>query len=191
MPGVKEEDVDPRQHDHQQRTSGQALGMVLLVSGTLALLTVATDQATKALMTRWIGPSSSDHRYDLLGTVLGFEFVRNTGVAFGLLQGRQWLVSILAIVVLAGFLLAFWRELPSHRLLQVGVGLIVGGSVGNLVDRFRLGYVVDFIAVGEFPRFNIADSAITVGLVFLCAFLVFEPGHHEEPDRSVNRMSPE
>lgn len=179
----------PDREADRERTSGRAWGMVVLVSGTLALLTVVTDQATKALMTDWLGPASVEHRRDLLGTFFGFEYVRNTGVAFGMLQGRQWLVSILAIIVLTAFLFAFWRELPANRGLQVGVGLIVGGSLGNLIDRFRLGHVVDFIAFGSFPRFNIADSAITVGLVFLCAFLLFGTEQHEDHDQSANRIS--
>lgn len=180
----------PDREADRKRTSGRAWGVVALVSGVLALLTVVTDQATKALMTGWLGPSSAQHRHDLVGSFIGFEYVRNTGVAFGMLQGRQWLVSVLAIVVLAAFLLAFWRDLPDHRTLQVGVGLIVGGALGNLLDRFRLGHVVDFLAVGSFPRFNIADSAITVGLVFLCVFLLFGAEPREEPDHSANRISP-
>ncbi len=72
----------------------------------------------------------------------------------------------------SGFLLAFRNQLPHSRLLQLGIGLIVGGAIGNLIDRLRLGYVVDFIAAGTWPKFNIADSAITIGLM-LMAWTVF------------------
>jgi signal peptidase II len=139
-----------------------------MVCGALVLV----DQLTKAVATRWLGPGATSGRFDVAGDSIGFEYVRNTGVAFGLLQGRPWLVSVLAIVVLIVFLGAFWRELPRHRLLQYAVGAILGGALGNLIDRFRLGYVVDFIAVGSFPRFNIADSAVTIGLVLLVWFLL-------------------
>ena len=189
MPSVKGDAVQPERDDVDRENERSSWWTVIGISGSLFVLTVVTDQATKALMTGWLGPDANQHRKDLLGSVLGFEFVRNTGVAFGMLQGRQWLVSILAIIVLSAFLLAFWREIPSHRLLQVGVGLIVGGALGNLVDRFRLGYVVDFVAVGSFPRFNVADSAITVGLLFLCAFLLFGQEHDQEPDQQRNRTT--
>jgi len=143
-----------------------------VVVGTVSALLVVLDQVTKTEATRRLGPQAGSDRYDLLGDALGFEFVRNTGVAFGLMQGRPWLVSVMAICVLLAFLAAFWRDLPRHRLLQFAVGAILGGALGNLIDRFRLGYVVDFIAVGSFPRFNIADSAVTIGLVLLVWFLL-------------------
>ncbi len=186
MPSVKGDGVKP-EHDEIQGKQASSWWTVIGVSGSLVALTLVTDQATKALMTRWLGPSAVEHHTELIGTLLGFEYVRNTGVAFGMLQGRQWLVSILAIVVLTAFLLAFWRELPTHRLLQVGIGLIVGGALGNLIDRFRLGYVIDFVAVGTFPRFNVADSAITIGLLFLCGFLLFGQESHRESDQQLNR----
>lgn len=137
------------------------------------------DQVSKALVTEWIGPDQTVHRQDLVGTIIAFDYVRNSGVAFGLLRGRQWLVSLLAIVVLSGFMVAFWRSLRYSRLLQIAIGLIAGGAIGNLIDRTRLGYVVDFMAVGAWPRFNVADSSITIGLMLLVWSLMTMPDQDE------------
>jgi signal peptidase II len=168
-----------------QRTSWPFVALSTL---GIALGIVLVDQATKLVILRTLGRGADASRHDLMGSLLALDFVRNTGVAFGMLQGRQWLVSILAIAVLAGFLIGFGRDLPLSRLARVGVGLIVGGAIGNLIDRIRLGYVVDFIAVGSFPRFNVADSAITIGLCCIGWFLLTEQSeHHNEaqiPDRN-------
>lgn len=140
---------------------------VALVCCAVVVAILLLDQLSKHLVTAWIGPDQTIHRQELLGVFVAFDYVRNSGVAFGLLRGRQWLVSLLAILVMTGFLVAFWRSLPFSRLLQIAVGLIVGGAIGNLIDRTRLDYVVDFVAVGVWPRFNVADSSITIGLILL------------------------
>jgi len=140
----------------------------------VAIVIMVLDQATKAMMVAWIGPDSGRHRVEFAGSLLAFEYVENSGAAFGLFAGRIWLVSVLAMVVAAGFLAGFRKELPGNLLLRVGVAAVVGGAIGNLVDRIRLGYVVDFIAVGTFPRFNVADSAITIGIVLLLVCMLID-----------------
>jgi len=140
---------------------------VALALGTIALAVVVTDQVTKALVVGWIGPDEAVSRREVGGPWLAFEYVENTGAAFGMFAGRTWLISVLALAVAAGFLLAFRRELPTRGTLRLSIGLVLGGGIGNLLDRIRLGYVIDFIAVAIWPRFNIADTAITVGLALL------------------------
>lgn len=149
--------------------------MVLAV--VLAIL--AIDQVTKAVMVDWIGPGSSDRRVDMIGTWIAFEYVQNTGAAFGILRGQTWLLSVLAMLVASGFVAMFWSHLPQDRLLRFSVALVLGGAIGNLVDRVRLGYVVDFMAVGAWPRFNVADSAITIGLVLLAWTVLRYDGQQE------------
>jgi signal peptidase II len=158
-----------------------AWGRVARSVSAVALGIVALDQATKAIMVAWIGPDAGSHRFEVAGRLLAFEYVENTGAAFGMLAGRIWLVSVLAIVVAVGFLLGFRRELPGNALLRTSVAAVLGGAIGNLVDRLRLGYVVDFIAVGTFPRFNVADSAVTIGIVLLMAVVVLDETRQERP----------
>jgi signal peptidase II len=138
-----------------------------LAMAVVCLFVIIVDQVAKAGIVAWIGPGQQSHRWELAGRLLALEYVENTGAAFGILAGRVWLLSVMAIVVGCGFLVAFRKELPENRLLQVGIGLILGGAIGNLIDRLRLGHVVDFIAAGTFPKFNVADSAISIGLALL------------------------
>ncbi len=116
-------------------------------------------------------------------------FIRNTGAAFGILAGQPALwrqiffISVVLIAMVAIFIMyrKFGRE---SRLYRIGLGLIAGGAVGNLIDRIRFGSVVDFLDffVGSYhwPAFNIADSAITIGVgVLLIHSLFFENNHKE------------
>ncbi len=140
---------------------------------TVILLAVAIlDQLAKAAIVSWIGPEQPHQRWEVAGRLAAFEYVENTGAAFGLFAGRAWLLSAGALMVALGFVAAFWRDLPRSGALRISVGLVLGGAIGNLVDRMRLGHVVDYLAIGAWPKFNVADSAITIGLVALayCAF---------------------
>lgn len=118
-------------------------------------------------MTAWIGPDAARHRVELIGSLLGFEYVQNTGAAFGILAGQPLLLAIFAVLASALFVAMMRTTLRAHPLVPIAVGLVLGGALGNLLDRIRLGYVVDFVAVGGFPRFNVADSAITIGLMLM------------------------
>ncbi len=131
----------------------------------LAIAVAAADQATK----EWVRLS-----FDLHGSVpvlpgfFNLTYVRNTGAAWGLLGGlNHWLVvlSLLMLAVLVVFRRAFHGGRTLHR---VALGLMLGGIVGNLMDRMRHGYVIDFLdfRLGSraFPAFNVADAAITVGV---------------------------
>lgn len=135
-----------------------------------ALAIIVLDQLTKAwvlggLDLREVG------RVPVLPPILNFSFVLNDGVSFGLFGGGsgRWLLSVFSIAV-AG-VLAVWATRTDRRLLTTAIGLVMGGALGNVIDRIRFGGVVDFIdfsGTGVFPWiFNIADSAITIGVILL------------------------
>lgn len=135
-----------------------------------AIVVIVLDQLTKA----WIisGLSLQEvGRIPVLPPILNFSWVENTGVSFGLFGGGEarWGLTIFSIVVSAG--LGWWAMKADRRLLVTAIGLVMGGALGNVIDRVRFGYVVDFIdfsGTGVFPWvFNVADSAITVGVVLL------------------------
>lgn len=116
-------------------------------------------------------------------------YVRNTGVAFGILDPvslplKSALLALLSLAAIAGVILYSWRTPVSKTLLQVALNLILAGAVGNLYDRIKYGYVVDFIEVYfrnyRWPSFNLADSAITVG-VGLLALELFRRETHDSP----------
>jgi len=130
----------------------------------LALVVVALDQLSKALVRGSVG------RGEEVALLLGVDLVnvRNTGVAFSLFAGGGTalvVLPLLALAVLAGFLLL--GPAASRPLVWLPAGLILGGAVGNLVDRVREGAVTDFIDPPYWPAFNLADVAITLGVVAL------------------------
>ncbi len=101
-------------------------------------------------------------------------YSQNTGVAFGLFQQMPLLFLFTSTLITLGLLYAYHIYLPNQvPWVQLAVGLILGGAVGNIIDRVRLGWVVDFISIGWWPVFNLADSAIVVGVISLTGYLFF------------------
>lgn len=133
----------------------------------IPVVIVMLDQLLKAVMVQWIGPGSTVHRWELAGRFLAFEYLENRGAAFGIMPSQTDLLTAMSIVI-AGFgMVLMWREASTHPFTAIAIGMVVGGAIGNIIDRIRLGYVVDFIAVGEWPKFNLADAMITAGIVLL------------------------
>lgn len=119
-------------------------------------------------------------------------YVRNTGVAFGILDPvslplKSTVLAVLTLAAITGVLIYSWRTPISQTLLHVALSLILAGALGNLYDRINYGYVIDFIEVYfrdyRWPSFNVADSAITVG-VGLLLLQVFRKDTHDSPDRA-------
>ena len=133
----------------------------------IAATVIGLDQLTKLVIETTIGPNTSQSSYWFVGDWLGFQYVRNTGVAFGIKLGSGTLtlvVSSLAFLIVG---MLFWRLAAKNQVAAIGAGLLAGGAIGNLIDRARFDAVVDFVAIGPWPRFNIADSAITIGVLIL------------------------
>jgi len=152
----------------------------------LAGLIIAADQFTKWLvMVEIMNPPRVIPVVPLLNIVMAW----NTGVSFSMLRGTgPWLLSALALTVSLGLLI--WLGRLTHRLPGYAVGFIIGGAIGNVIDRLRFGAVFDFIDfyVGDWhwPAFNLADSAIFVGVVLL----LFDSLFHQ-PDRGKNSAGSE
>lgn len=151
------------------------------VAGLIAAAGLVLDQATKQVAQRVLEPGEM---VPLLGDRIGWQLVENPGAAFGL-RAPTWLfliVTVLVVTIVA-------RTLPhASSLLQASAyGLLLSGALGNMIDRvvraedgFLSGHVVDFVAWGSFPRFNVADSLITIGFALLVVALLLE-------DRRVSR----
>jgi signal peptidase II len=149
------------------RLSGPARWVVAAV---VALAALALDQAVKRLVVDWLA-GDGVRSWWLAGDWLGLQYVENRGAAFGTFDGLGALLTPLALLVIAGTVWLVGRVPAPSPWLLTGLGLVVGGALGNVLDRVRLGYVVDFVAVGPWPRFNVADSAITVGVLLLVVTL--------------------
>lgn len=146
----------------------------------LALGTFVLDQLTKAVVVRHLRPG---HSIPILPGVFDLTFIMNPGAAFGLLAGLPAHIRhplFVAIAVAAAVLIVLYRHrhLRHHRLASAALGLILGGAVGNLVDRLRYGMVVDFLDVYlgpyHWPAFNVADAAISTGVGLMLLDLVLE-----------------
>ena len=153
----------------------------------VAGLIVVADQLTKLVIRREF------ELYDsaaVIPNLFSLTRIHNTGAAFGLLDGvdlpfKTALLAVVSVAALAG-LVMFAVSLPEiHRLARVGVALVVGGAAGNLIDRLWLGYVVDFVDVywggWHFWAFNVADSAITVGMALIILDQI-GVGRHRVPE---------
>jgi signal peptidase II len=137
----------------------------------LSLAVIGLDQATKFLASRFL---ELYERVEVL-PVLDFTLLHNTGAAFSLLAGasgwQRWFFIGLAFAVSVVLVVWIWRAPRGDKLLPLALSLILGGALGNVIDRIVHGYVVDFIhlhwGAAYFPAFNIADSAITIGAALL------------------------
>lgn len=97
--------------------------------------------------------------------------VRNTGAVFGILTSQTDMLIWISFLVIGGIFF-YYDRIPENKLVMLSVGLLLGGTIGNLIDRIRLGYVIDFIDLKFWPSFNIADSAVSVGAVILIIYLM-------------------
>ncbi len=150
-----------------------SLRPVLVLAGT-ALVLYALDQVTKALVVAGV-PFGA--RNDVIGDLVQLWHVHNTGAAFSILPGATWLFVPVTLGAI-GMVVYFHRALRDRGpWIQFVLGAILAGALGNLTDRLRLGYVVDFVSVGigdtRFPTFNVADSAVVLGIGALVAYLTF------------------
>jgi len=133
----------------------------------VALLIVVLDQLTKWLVVTNIPYGGSWSPWEWLSPYARIVHWSNTGVAFGMLQGMNPVFIGLAILV-SGAIIYYYQQIDKKDwLIRLALIMELGGAIGNLIDRIRYGHVIDFISIGRFPVFNIADSCITVGVVVL------------------------
>ena len=145
--------------------------MAFLYYSLAALAIAALDQVTKLLVVQCIPPYKT---VEFLPGVLSFTYVRNDGAAFSFLRGMQWLFVLIFILFTLILLYEYFRRpLPLTRWERVLIAAIYGGGLGNLIDRVRLGYVVDMLQTEfmNFPVFNVADCFICCGCLLLMLHL--------------------
>ncbi len=136
---------------------------------SILLIALVSDQLTKVAVVASLRLGESVPAEGLFR----FTYTTNTGSIFGLFPGQTAALTVASFVGV-GILLYFYHAHPwPGRLLRLSLGLQLGGAIGNLVDRLRLGYVIDFIDIGIWPAFNVADSAITVGVISVIYSLLF------------------
>jgi len=153
-------------------------------AGLAAVVSAAVlgDQATKHVVTSQL---RLDESVKVLGP-LTIHRVQNSGIAFGLFSSATAIVTLATALAVGWMLLFFARSGSRHPVLPAALGLLIGGSVSNLVDRVRLGHVTDFLDLGWWPAFNLADSFIVIGVAILLVALVLADRHPKSPRRPLD-----
>ncbi len=143
----------------------------------LATLVLLVDQTSKQLVLAKLALGESWNPVPALERFVSVTHVINRGAAFGLFPNQGNLFAVIAIVVVIA-ILTYYRYLPTGNwLVRLSLGLQLGGAMGNLIDRLRYGYVIDFIDFKIWPVFNLSDVSIVTGVGLLAYFLMNEPEH--------------
>jgi signal peptidase II len=139
-----------------------------------AILVLLIDQGTKFLV------KSSMTIYEsipLIPNIFHLTYIENPGAAFGLLANQRVFFIVATTIILIAVIYFYHQIKEEHLLLRIALGMVVGGAIGNLIDRLRVGTVTDFFDFRIWPVFNVADSAIVVGMIYIAYQLLF---HGEE-----------
>lgn len=152
----------------------------------LAAVVFALDQATKYLVVKHIPFRESWSLFPAFSKLFKLTFISNTGAAFGMFPQLGTIFMLVAVLVIAGIVL-FHNHLPTENIwIRLSLGLQLGGAMGNLLDRILRGFVVDFVDIGFWPIFNIADLSIVLGVTILAYHLWDEDGGEDAtPDVSI------
>ena len=143
----------------------------------IAAVIIAADQFTKWLV---LQNMEIGERIPVVEPYIGWLSHRNRGAAWGMLEGQMWLFAIITIAVIVGILYYFHKHAKGQPLFQLSLMVILGGAIGNFIDRMLRGEVVDFVDVlipvinYDFPIFNIADAALTIGVILMIIFVIYD-----------------
>lgn len=150
-------------------------GYNIPIWSTFIILLIAIDQFTKLLIVKSLEVGDS---IKVISNAIYITSHRNQGAAWGILQGKMWLFYIVTVVVLVILFMFFKNEGYGQPAIQLGLSLLIAGSIGNFIDRLFRGEVVDFIDTYifsyNFPIFNVADAALTIGVIVLIIVILFE-----------------
>jgi signal peptidase II len=147
----------------------------------ISAVVVALDQATKWVVDRFMGLHETQ---EVIDGLVRLTYVRNRGAAFGVLSDAElpyqaFLFAAVSLLALFAIAVYAWRLPTASRVPRLGLALIIGGALGNLIDRVRLGYVIDFVDVywrtHHWPAFNVADSCISIGVCLLVIDMLRAP----------------
>jgi signal peptidase II len=159
-----------------ERSLAAGLGQWLALAA-IGFAAIADDQLTKYIVTSQL---QLDECLHVVGQ-FWIHHVQNSGIAFGLFASATVVVILLTGVAVSAMLIFFARSGARHPILPVALGLVIGGSTSNLLDRVRLGYVTDFLDLRYWPAFNLADSFIVIGVLVLLGALAFAEREPRRP----------
>ncbi len=142
--------------------------LIAVIAGVIGL-----DQLTKWLTIVHLDEWES---FPLWQDVLHFTYVKNTGMAFGMLKDHRWVFMVFSAIAIVGLAVYLFRFRPESRWMQIAMAFIIGGGIGNMIDRIILGYVIDFIdfTLINFAVFNVADSFVCIGAGMMIVYLLID-----------------
>lgn len=136
----------------------------------IAFLIIFLDQLTKYLVKSNLSIGQS---IPVIKNFFSITLIKNFGIGFGMLNNpaARWILVCITIVII-GIILYYYKQIPEKYLPLIAAALVLGGAIGNLIDRILLGFVIDFLDFTVWPAFNIADSAVTVGVIGLIIYFI-------------------
>ncbi len=140
---------------------------VIIMFYIIIMLLITLDQAIKFLVNNSLSYGQS---IPVIRNIFHFTYVRNSGAGFGILQGYKELLIIVNIIIIS-ILLIYRHKTGSDRYLDIAMALIIGGAIGNIIDRIRFSFVIDYLDFRIWPVFNLADSAVVIGVGILIIYL--------------------
>ena len=145
--------------------------MSIVLMFLITLTAVVADQVTKNIVLYYLKPVGS---VPIIEGALHLTYSENTGAAFGMLKDARWVFMVFSVLAIIVILAYFFIAKPKTKPVVISLGMILGGGIGNMIDRIVNGYVIDFIdfRIINFAIFNVADSCITVGAVILILFFL-------------------
>ncbi|NLI61487.1 MAG: signal peptidase II [Clostridiales bacterium] len=143
-----------------------------MIKVLIILSIVALDQVTKYLAVAHLRDLGT---IEIVRGVFSLTYVENRGAAFGILQNQRWFFIVLTIIVCIGIAYFLFTQSNTSLILRISLIMVLGGAIGNLIDRVRLGYVVDMLhfTLIDFPVFNIADCFVVMGTILLAYYILF------------------
>lgn len=162
-------------------------GIILIV---LSLVLVGFDQFFKYLASQYLKPVNSKV---IIDNIFSLTYIENRGAAFGLFEGNKLLLIWITAIVLIGLVVSVFMDKIKNNVLLFSFILIVGGGIGNLIDRIYLGYVVDYLHVTciNFAIFNFADCCVVIGTILLIIYFIFFDNGDKKTSENNNLEKPE
>lgn len=157
----------------------------------IALLAFVLDQLTKYWVSTQLAIGQAWMPIAVLEPFVVIRHVRNSGAAFGMFPAASNIFLLIAVIVVVGIARYYYARVHTASLwVRISLGLMLGGALGNMLDRIRFAYVVDFIDLGWWPVFNVADSCIVIGVFMLAVYMAFVQPREKLSDAALNTQPP-
>ena len=146
--------------------------MIMILWVIIIAACVGLDQLTKALIS---GSYALNESHEIIRGVINFHYIKNTGAAWGIFSNHRWIFIAASMILIIILPIILYRYRKAHFLFCFSLSIIIGGAIGNMIDRLFIGAVTDFIetAFMDFPVFNVADCFVTVGAALMFIYLIF------------------